>query len=76
MSKFKNKYRIESSRLKNWDYGSNGNYFVTICTKNMECYFGDIVSVDPIVPIDPIGSIETIGKIIRTSLYTNRSNAI
>ncbi len=47
MSKYKNKYRIESTRLKNWDYGSNGNYFVTICTKNMQHYFGDIV---PIVP--------------------------
>ena len=52
MSKFKNKYRIESSRLKNWDYGSNGNYFVTICTKNMECYLGDIVSIDPIDTIE------------------------
>ncbi len=58
MSKFKNKYRIESSRLKNWDYGSNGKYFVTICTKNMECYFGDIVSVDTIVPIDSIAETQ------------------
>lgn len=51
MSKYKNKYRIESTRLKNWDYGSNGSYFVTICTKNMEHYFGDIVPIFPIVPI-------------------------
>ena len=50
MSKFKNKYRNESTRLKNWDYGSNGNYFVTICTKNMEHYFGDIARIVPIVP--------------------------
>ena len=63
MSKFKNKYRIESSRLKNWDYGSNGNYFVTICTKNMECYFGDIVSVDPIFPIDPIAETQNFASL-------------
>jgi len=41
--KFKNKYRIESARLQNWDYGSNAKYFVTICTKNRECFFGNII---------------------------------
>jgi len=40
---FKNKYRISSARLQNWDYGSNGMYFITICTKDRECFFGDIV---------------------------------
>ncbi|WP_188460532.1 transposase [Marivirga lumbricoides] len=40
--KFQNKYRIASARLKNWDYGSNAAYFVTICTKNRECFFGEI----------------------------------
>ncbi len=39
---FKNKYRIKSTRLKDWDYSSNGGYFVTICTRNRECFFGDI----------------------------------
>ena len=40
-TRFKNKYRTESSRLKNWDYGSNAKYFVTICTKNRKPFFGD-----------------------------------
>ncbi len=40
--KFKNKYRIKSARLKNYDYSQNGMYFVTICTKNREDYFGEI----------------------------------
>lgn len=40
--KFQGKYRIASARLQNWDYGSNAAYFVTICTKNRECFFGDI----------------------------------
>ncbi len=40
--KFKNKYRIPSARLQNWDYGWNGAYFITICTYNREHYFGEI----------------------------------
>lgn len=39
---FQNKYRIESARLQNWDYGSNGAYFITICTKDRVHYFGEI----------------------------------
>ncbi len=42
MDKFKNKYRISSARLKNWDYGSPGLYFITICTKNRKHFFGEI----------------------------------
>ncbi|HWP93781.1 MAG TPA: transposase [Thermodesulfobacteriota bacterium] len=39
---YKGKYRTESTRLKEWDYSSFGHYFVTICTKNRECVFGEI----------------------------------
>ncbi|HEX9972985.1 MAG TPA: glucose-6-phosphate dehydrogenase [bacterium] len=39
---FKNKYRIHSIRLPGWDYRSPGGYFVTICTKDRECWFGEI----------------------------------
>ncbi len=39
---FKNKYRIQSSRLPGWDYRNAGGYFVTICTQNRECWFGEI----------------------------------
>ncbi len=42
-NKFKNKYRIKSTRLQNWDYGSNGMYFITICTQNREHFFGEII---------------------------------
>jgi putative transposase len=40
--KFKNKYRISSARLTNWDYGSHGLYYITICTKDRVHYFGEI----------------------------------
>lgn len=41
--KFKSKYRIDSVRLKNWDYRNNGAYFITICTANRKHFFGEIV---------------------------------
>lgn len=41
--KFRNKYRVPSARLQNWDYGSNGAYFITICTKEMQSFFGEVV---------------------------------
>jgi len=40
MSHYKNR---KSIRLKNWDYSSDGLYFITICTKNREHHFGKIV---------------------------------
>jgi putative transposase len=42
--KFRNKYRISSARLQNWDYGWNAAYFITICTKNRVHYFGEVIS--------------------------------
>lgn len=44
MSLFKKKYRIESTRLQNWNYGWNGKYFVIIVTKNHEHYLGKIIN--------------------------------
>jgi putative transposase len=52
---FKNKYRIESTRLKGWDYAKAGYYFVTICVKNRRCILGNVV-VDK-VRLSPQGSI-------------------
>ena len=42
MEKFKNKYRIPTARLAGWDYSRPGSYFITICTKNREHFFGEI----------------------------------
>ena len=38
-----------SVRLKNYDYSQNGAYFVTICTHNRECLFGEVVESAMIV---------------------------
>ena len=52
--KFQNKYRIQSTRLASWDYGWPGYYFVTICTKHRQCFFGEI------------HCLSEIGKIVQT----------
>jgi REP element-mobilizing transposase RayT len=46
MGLYRNKYRIDSTRLKDWDYSSSGYYFITICTKNKKCFFGDVEDGD------------------------------
>ncbi len=43
MALYKNKYRIETTRLQTWDYRWNAAYFITICTKHKEHFFGEIV---------------------------------
>ena len=40
--RFQNKYRIESARASWHDYDC-GSYFITICTKHREHFFGEIV---------------------------------
>jgi len=42
MSLFKNRYRTESNRLKNWDYSSEAIYFITLVSRNRERIFGVI----------------------------------
>ncbi len=44
MSLYKNKYRVKSSRLQDWDYSSPGYYFVTVCTQNRLHLFGQIAN--------------------------------
>lgn len=43
MTLFQGTYRIESARLRDWDYRSRGWYFVTICAHNRRSIFGQIV---------------------------------
>jgi REP element-mobilizing transposase RayT len=42
LEKFQNKYTIKSTRLKNHNYTQAGLYFVTICTRDKEYFFGEI----------------------------------
>jgi len=33
----------KSIRIKEYDYSSSSDYFITICTQNRECIFGEVV---------------------------------
>ena len=37
---YHDRYRVASARLRGYDYGQNGAYFVTICTQHRTRYFG------------------------------------
>ena len=43
MTLYRNKYRIETTRLRGWDYSRDGFYFVTVCVKDRICLLGDVV---------------------------------
>jgi len=42
VDKYRNIYRVRSSRASWWNYANNAAYFVTICTKDRLCFLGDI----------------------------------
>ena len=48
----------KSIRLKNYDYSREGLYFITICSHNKECIFGEIIEGMDV--IDKIASVPTI----------------
>jgi REP element-mobilizing transposase RayT len=37
------RHHRRSIRLKGYDYSAAGAYFVTVCSQNRECLFGDVV---------------------------------
>lgn len=63
----------QSIRLKNYDYSQAGWYFITICTKNRECLFGNIINHNvgvgrdrPVPDGSPVSMIlNQYGKIIK-----------
>jgi len=57
MTDFKNRYRVESCRLKGWDYSAAGYYFVTICVQDRKCCLGEVVN--GVMRLSPVGIIIT-----------------
>ncbi|MCX6277726.1 MAG: transposase [Bacteroidetes bacterium] len=43
MTLYKNKYRVETTRLRGYDYSQDGYYFVTVCVANRVCLLGKVV---------------------------------
>ena len=46
MALFRNRYRIESTRLPSWDYAASATYFVTICIHKRRYILGDVETQD------------------------------
>src|SRR5688500_16005507 len=58
-------YRIASARRTNWDYRSEGAYYVTICTKNRVPFFGRIHG-NPRIPATKKMNLTAVGEIAET----------
>ncbi|MEM6337019.1 MAG: hypothetical protein AAF752_10655 [Bacteroidota bacterium] len=43
MALYRNRFRIETARCAAWDYAANGGYFVTICTRPRQPWFGEVI---------------------------------
>jgi REP element-mobilizing transposase RayT len=72
--KFRNKYRVPSARLQNWDYGSNGAYFITICTKEMQHFFGEVVDKKMILNSAGLLAEEYLIEILKQFPYVEFGN--
>ena len=57
------------NRLENWDYSSNGAYFITICTFQRETILGRVVGAIHESPASGI-DLTRIGKIVRDTVET------
>jgi putative transposase len=57
MNQNKNRKTI---RLKEYDYSEPGDYFITICTQNRECLFGEVVDGEMI--------LNEVGKIVEEEI--------
>ena len=55
-------------RLKGWDYGQNGAYFITICTKNRDLTLGTVVGGD--AHIAPHVRLTALGELARGYLLS------
>jgi putative transposase len=64
------KHRRRSIRLKDYDYSQSGLYFITICSQDRRCLFGEIA--------DGVMILNDAGQMIREqwSILPNRFNSI
>ncbi len=60
------------TRLKDYDYSSNGKYFITICTEDMKCVLSSVKNVGEGLRALPKIELSDIGLEVQKSIeYTN-----
>jgi len=69
MSKFKNTFRIESARLKEWNYSNPWWYYITINTKNHLHHFGEVENSNMV--LNELGMVVEAEWLKTKSLRTN-----
>ena len=64
-------YERKKLRLANYNYSQTGAYFITLCTKNKQCIFGDVVG-DGVHDIPELVLTER-GKFVKQQIETMNS---
>ena len=70
MNRYQGRYRVESTRLRGWDYRTEGWYFVTVCTQDRACVLGEVEAAfqapeDPALTWPPPGvRLSAAGRIV------------
>ncbi|MBE6817204.1 MAG: hypothetical protein E7520_05835 [Ruminococcaceae bacterium] len=63
----------KANRLADYDYSSDGAYFITICTLDMQCILSEIVGADdlgsPLVHLTKYGAVSEQNIIRMNSIY-------
>jgi len=62
--KFQGKYRTESHRYNHWNYTNDGAYFITLCAKYRDEYFGTIT--------DGKMHLSDIGRILKEEWFRSK----
>jgi len=65
-----------ANRLIDYDYSQNGAYFITVCSKDKQCIFGEVVGAG--VPDRPYVELTEVGKCIAETIefQNNKDNII
>ncbi|MCL2370897.1 MAG: transposase [Firmicutes bacterium] len=61
------------NRLQDYDYSQNGAYFVTICTKDKQCIFGEVVPVGAGVPDRPKVVLSQLGRQVEEAIQFQKT---
>lgn len=69
MTLYQNKYRVETTRLKDWDCSWPGWYFVTICIKDKRRLFGEVI--DCMMQLSALGDLVQRHWLAVPSHYSN-----
>jgi len=59
---FQDKYRVRSTRATWWEY-NEGTYFITICTRDKNHYFGEVVDEEMVLSMIGKKTVECISEI-------------